>query len=270
MTSGLLWLVPRVNTFDREKAGSISDGAPNGFFPTTHWSAIFSAAGESRTGMAALEKLCLTYWPALYAYARRKGHSVEEAEDLTQAFFQRFLEKKSLLATASPSRGRFRSFLSASMGNFLKDNWKRSKRQKSGGEYAFVSFEAGVLEESYQDLQSDDATPEALYERAWARAFLQRSLDALEEEFRRAGKAALFAELRVFLVGDGRGDAHAVVGERLNLSENAVRTAISRMRRRYGAVLREHIADLVDDPAEVDDELRHMLALLGNRPGAAE
>ena len=231
-------------------------------FPNTSWSIVLAAGRQSSSSADALNKLCATYWYPVYSFIRRKGHSREEAEDLSQEFFARILESEAL-AQARRERGRFRSFLLASVTNFLANEWERSQAQKRGGGEAALSlsFEAG--EARYRHEPHHDLTPEALFEKQWALAVLDGVLAALRQEHVRKGQAAQFDRLRVFLTGDqDRGEYHQLAAE-LNLSEPAARTAVHRLRRRYAELIRDTVTDTVADPEQVEGEIRFLLAGLG-------
>jgi len=230
-------------------------------FPTTSWTMV-SAAGRQSSGSAdALNKLCGAYWLPVYAFIRRRGYSREESEDLSQAFFTRVLEHGAL-GEARRERGRFRSFLLVSVTHFLANEWDRARAQKRGGGCATLSFDFEAGEESYHREPYHELTPEALFERQWAMALLDRVLERLREEHARRGQAVQFDLLKVFLTGDqDRGSYHEVAAK-LDMSDAAVRTAVHRLRRRYTELLREEIAATVADPEEVDAEIRFLLAAL--------
>ena len=230
-------------------------------FPTTSWTMV-SAAGRHSCGSAdALSKLCATYWLPVYSFLRRKGYSPEESEDLCQSFFTRVLEHGTL-GEARRERGKFRSFLLASATHFVANEWDRSRAQKRGGDCATLSFDFEAGEESYHREPYHELTPEALYERQWAMALLDRVLGRQREEHARRGQAAQFDLLKVFLTGDqDRGSTHELTAK-LDMSDAAIRTAVHRLRRRYAELLREEIAATVADPEEVDAEIRFLLAAL--------
>ena len=231
-------------------------------FPTTSWTMV-SAAGRHSSGSAdAMSALCARYWLPVYAFIRRKGYSVEESEDLCQAFFTRVLEHGTL-GEAREERGKFRSFLLASVTHFVANAWDRSRAQKRGGVRATLSFDFDAGEEKYHFEPHHELTPETLFERQWAMALLDRVLGRQREEYGRRGQAMQFDLLKVFLTGDQDRGSHHQVAARLDMSDVAVRTAVYRLRRRYAELLREEIAATVADPAEVDGEIRFLLAALG-------
>lgn len=236
-----------------------------GAFATTHWSAVFAAGGAtSPDAMAALESLCGIYWYPLYVYSRRQGHSPANSEDLTQDFFASFLERNSF-AAATPERGRFRNYLLASFKNFLANAHQRRMTTKRGGRFAFVSIDDTTLETNFQNEPADHTTPERQFDHAWAMTLLAKVARDLKAEYDAAGKSDVFAVLQVYLTG-GKGDSsYETVGAGLGLSESAVKMAVMRLRRRYGELLRREIAQTLNDPRGVEDELRHLLQALSPR-----
>lgn len=230
-------------------------------FRTTHWSVVVLAGqGESAEASAALEKLCRAYWPPLYAYVRGRGYDRHQAQDLTQAFFAQLLEKKHL-ALADRERGRFRNFLLASLNHFLANEWNRERAQKRGGGGEFVSLDA-VLEQEDRPMElSHDLTPERLYERRWAEALLAQVLARLRGEFDGA-KVKRFDALKIFLTEEKGAASYAEAAAQLGLTDQAVKSAIHRLRQRYRELLREEIAHTVATPQEVDEEIRHLIEVL--------
>jgi len=231
-------------------------------FATTHWSIVVTAGAKASPQAAkALEKLCRVYWYPLYAYVRRQGHDVHEAQDLTQAFFARLLEKD-YVSRASRERGRFRSYLLTALNHFLMDDWKRANRQIRGGGRQIFSLDEQTAEERYKHEPVDQMSAEKLYQRRWAMTLLDQVLAHLEKEFIDLGNAALFAELQVFLLGESKAPAYAEIATKLGLTEGAVKAAVYRLRRRYRELLREEIAQTVAGPEEVEEELRALFAVL--------
>jgi len=229
---------------------------------------VLAAGGRapSAESARALAALCTEYWYPLYAYVRRQGHEPEDAQDLTQAFFARLLEKKSL-AAADPLRGRFRTFLLASLKNFLASEWRRSSAAKRGGGLQILRMDFLSAEERYRVDASRELSPEAAYERRWALGVLDTVLAAVRTEHERAGKLELFEALKDRLAGSGEAASYAELSERLGQSEPALRQAASRMRRRFRERLRAEIAETVDGERDVDDELRHLRAVLTGPTG---
>jgi RNA polymerase sigma factor (sigma-70 family) len=235
-------------------------------FPTTHWSRIV-AAGDPGVPLArqALAELCRAYWFPLYAYIRRRGYAPDRALDLTQDLFVRLLEKD-VLAAADPARGRFRTFLRAVCADFLANRRDRENTLKRGGGRPIVPIDSNEAEGRYARELAHELTPERIFDRNWALILLGRVLEQLREEYHAAGQAATFEALCPVLIDGPRAVAYAALAARLGTTEGAVRVAVHRLRRRYGGRLREEIAATVDQPAEVDDEIRDLFAALGQRP----
>jgi RNA polymerase sigma-70 factor (ECF subfamily) len=241
----------------------MADHRPDGRFPTTHWSRIVAAADPGRPDAhAALAELCAAYWFPVYALIRRKGHDPEAALDLTQDYFARLLEKP-VLAAADHRKGRFRAFLLTDCVHFLANARDRAARLKRGGDRTFVPIDSGAAEGRYGAEPAHDLTPERLFERTWALTLLAAVFDALRLEFESDGKGAAFEELKVVLEGGPAAVPYAEIAARLGTSEGAVKVAVHRLRKRYKALLREQIAATVDDPAEVDDEIRDLFDAFG-------
>jgi RNA polymerase sigma factor (sigma-70 family) len=239
------------------------NGRPQGTqFTTTHWSAVLQAGqGDSSAASAALEELCRTYWYPLYAFVRRQGHSPEEAEDLTQDFFARLLEKE-YVALADPARGKFRSFLLSALKNFLTNEWARSTRQKRGGGCALVSWDRASAEHRYEVGPADRLTPEKIFERQWALALLERVLGRLEQEQTAAGRRPFFDQVKGWLWGDRPPVGYAELAGQLGMTEAALKVAVHRLRVRYRELLREEIGRTVSTPLEVQQELDDLMAAL--------
>jgi RNA polymerase sigma-70 factor (ECF subfamily) len=231
-------------------------------FVTTHWSVVLMAReADSSAAQAALAELCETYWYAIYAYIRRRGHRPENAADLTQAFFARFLEKN-FLGDLTPGTGRFRSFLLACCQHFLANEWDKVQTLKRGAGKTLLSLDDDSAEDRYQFEPVDYITPETIFERRWACTVLEQVLDRLRDDFTRSKPPELFEELKVFLsLGQGQ-NSYAEVGRRTGLQESAVKVAVHRLRRRYGELLRAEIAKTVADARDVEDEVRHLIAVL--------
>jgi RNA polymerase sigma-70 factor (ECF subfamily) len=247
-------------------SGSSDDGSTlrgTAQFATTHWSVVL-AAGRSSSPAAqeALESICRTYWPPLYAYVRRQGHDVEESKDLTQAFFARFIDRH-YFGHASPQEGRFRTFLLTSLKHFLVNDWERARAQRRGGGQVPISLDAVMEYEGAWAGPVDQVTPETAYERQWASTLLQSVLSRLEQEQASAGSSELFEALESRLWGAEEAESYEQLAQRLGQKEGALRTAAHRLRHRYGDLLREEIAHTVADANEIDDELRHLITVLG-------
>jgi RNA polymerase sigma-70 factor (ECF subfamily) len=233
-------------------------------FATTHWSVVLATANEdSPQATAALEQLCRTYWHPLYVYVRRRGHSPEDAQDLTQQFFALFLQKQ-YFRLADRARGRFRTFLLHALEHFLVNEWKRSQRLKRGGGAPCLSLDAGQSEQRYAREPTGTMTPERAYEKRWAMTLLERVLASLEDEYAAAGSARVFQELAGLLWGKDAGVSYAQIGERLGMSDGAVRGAMHRLRERYRGRLRAEVAHTVADPGEVEAELRYLIQVVSD------
>lgn len=232
------------------------------WFQSTHWSVVLQAQENfSDEGAAALAKLCENYWYPLYAYVRRKGHSPDDAMDLTQEFFGRLLAKNYLLQ-ADRQKGKFRSFLLAHLEHFLAKEWTRAHRQKRGGGQALLSLDAQNAETRYAFEPPDKTTPAELFERRWALALLEQTMILLRNDYQDAGRGLLFQECKGLLSGDPLDASYADLAAKLAMSEGALKVAIHRMRKRYGELLREQIGLTVANPAHVDEELRSLFAAL--------
>ena len=231
---------------------------PGAVFVTTRWSVVLAAGlSTSAESEQALSYLCRAYWYPLYAFVRRQGHSPEDAEDLTQGFFARLLEKKAL-GVVEQEKGKFRSFLLASLKNFLANDWNRQHAAKRGGQYSVISLDDDSAEDRYLREPSHDSTPEKLFEQSWALTVLDTVLRELRKEYTAAGKAHLFEALQDHLIGDENASYTSAAAD-LGMKEGAVRMTVSRMRRHFGYLLRREIAHTVADPAELDEELRHLV-----------
>jgi RNA polymerase sigma-70 factor (ECF subfamily) len=201
------------------------------------------------------------YWYPLYAYVRRWGYDADQAQDLTQEFFVRLLEKHYLRA-ADPTRGRFRSFLLASLKHFLSNERDRAGAVKRGGRTTVLPLEFENAEGRYSREPPDADTPETIYERRWALTLLERTLARLRREFDAAGKQTLFARLEGHLTGEQETLPYADLGAELGMSEGAIKVTVHRLRRRFGALLREEISETVSEPSQVDDEIRELFRAL--------
>ena len=238
------------------------EGAGPRVFATTHWSVVRAASrSDSELARCALETLCSAYWYPIYVYVRRKGYGPDNAQDLTQEFFAQLIAKEHL-RLADCEKGKFRTFLLATLDYFLAREWSRAHRQKRGGKFTFISLDQQTPEERYRLEPTDTDTPEKQFLRHWALSILKQTMNALESECAANGKAALFREARNLLTGEGAGATYAEIGLRLTMSEGAVRVAVHRFRQRYGELLRGEIAQTVSEPGEVDEEMRYLLSVL--------
>lgn len=232
--------------------------APAGRFAATHWTVVVAAGQEaSPQARRALEELCRTYWYPLYAYVRRRGFESHEAEDLTQEFFARLLAKN-YLANVDRQKGKFRSFLLASLKHFLANEWDRAQAQKRGGQHTHISLDARAAETRYQSEPSDELSADKLLDRQWAVALLDQVLAQLGAEYAAAGKEELFEQLKGSLTGTKDSIPYTTVAAKLGTTEGAVKVAGHRLRQRYRKMLRQEIAHTVASPAEIDEEIRHL------------
>jgi len=229
-------------------------------FNTTHWTAVIAAGrGSSQEAEVALEELCSTYWFPLYVYVRRQTATREDAEDLTQAFFARFLEKNYLERLTS-QKGKFRAFLLAALKHFLANEWDRAHRQKRGGGVMPLSLDWQHADARYQIDPVDNLSPDKLYDRAWAITLLEKVLARLRDENATDDKSRIFAELKGFLMVGTSAIPYGAAAARLNLSEGAVRVAVHRLRRRYRELLREEISQTLSDAGEIAEEMRTLFS----------
>jgi|SoiMethySBSTD1v2_1073268.scaffolds.fasta_scaffold135482_2 RNA polymerase sigma-70 factor (ECF subfamily) len=234
-------------------------------FPTTQWTLVLSAGSEadpqSRDALAAL---CSSYWYPIYAYIRRRGSSAQDAQDLTQEFFTRVVEKR-YMDRADPQKGRFRQFLLMCVNHFLSDAWDRSQAQKRGGP---MGPEPAWCEALYGQEPADTETPELIFERRWALILIERALDGVRAEFVAEGRGADFEKLRGFLAEAGEGSSYAETAAAMGVKLEALRVTVHRMRRRYRDRLRSEIAQTVAAPEEVEPEIRYLLGILASRRGS--
>jgi RNA polymerase sigma-70 factor (ECF subfamily) len=216
-----------------------------------------AGASPSSESEAALECLCQTYWYPLYVFVRRKGHGHEDACDLTQAFFARFLEK-GCVNSADANRGKFRTFLLGSLSNFLTNEWDKTQAQKRGGGITNLSLDEAAAEERYQLETADHETPERVFERRWVQTVMALVLDQLAKEM----DEARFEVLKEYLLDDAGAPSYDETADRLQMSAAAVNSAIHRMRGRFHVLLYEEIAKTVTTAGDVEAEIRQLLAAL--------
>jgi RNA polymerase sigma-70 factor (ECF subfamily) len=230
-------------------------------FTTTHWSVVLQAQGESPGAQEALEKLCRTYWWPLYGYVRRQGYNPEEAQDFTQGFFEMLLERKDFDAVRQ-KKGRLRSYLLASLKNFLAKARRRELAVKRGEGRALVPLDELLAREQADLEPTDTLSADRIYERRWALTLLEQVLARLGEEYQASGSAILFEQLKQSLTDEPSKPSQAKIAEELSMNENAVKQAFYRLRQRYRLLLREEIAHTVAVPRDVEDELRHFITVL--------
>lgn len=255
---GTLLHPPRM--FSSGQKGDAQPQAAAGVFATTHWSVVVRAGdSQSPESMSAMERLCQVYWYPLYVFVRRKGHGHEDASDLTQAFFAKFLEKRYLRSVDS-NLGKFRTFLLTSMTHFLANEWDKSQAQRRGGGVRAISLDEFEAEQRYQFEPVDPATPERIFEQRWAQTLMKVVLDRLAAET----EEKRFDILKGFLIEDKGSVSYDAAAQQLAVSVPAVTSAIHRMRGRFRALLYEEVANTVEKPEDVDQELRHLLAALSD------
>lgn len=228
-------------------------------FHTTHWSIVLRAGGDSNEAQTALARLCEIYWFPLYTFVRREGHDVHDAQDLTQEFFARLLAK-GWIGGVEREKGRFRSWLLASVKHFLANEWDRVRAEKRGGRVKVISIDEATAEERYRHQPAGHENADDAFDRQWALSLLGRVLKRIEAEFINAGKADLFVVIKGTLSGDRT--PYTTLGERLKMSEGAVKVAVHRLRDRYRQLIRAEIQETVADAGEIEDELRHLLTVL--------
>jgi len=242
--------------------GSSASAGPQAAFNTTHWSVVLALSqGDSARAREAMASLCRTYWYPLYAYVRRRGYSAPDAQDLTQAFFARLLAHDSL-ANATPKLGRFRTFILTAMQRFLASEWKQEHAQKRGGGQELLSLDWVAAAERFDLEPATHASPDKLFEKQWAVTLLDDVLKRLEKEYQNDNKTKLFAALKQTLLGQRESQPYAELAGRLGLSEGAIKVAVHRLRKRYRELVREQIAGTVEDPREIEAELRHLFQAL--------
>jgi DNA-directed RNA polymerase specialized sigma24 family protein len=232
-------------------------------FRTTHWSLVLEAGAETENGRSALETLCRHYWYPLYVFVRRRGNEPAEAEDLTQEFFAQLLAG-STLSTARPERGRFRTFLLVALKRFLANQWDHANRLKRGGGREFIALDALEPEARYQVEPATNAPEDVMFDRQWARTLTNGVMARMRLEAEREGSAARFDALKAFLAAEPAGGSYSTLAADLGLSVSAVKSAIHRLRRRYGQMLREEISHTLGVESDIEDEIRHLFAALAS------
>ena len=243
-----------------EKPVTVSGSAAQ--FPQTLWSMVLEAGqGPSSRSRDALATLCRAYWFPLYAFLRRQGKSPHDAQDLTQAFLLHVVEKHTL-TRAQPDKGRFRSFLLASLQYFIADERDKQNAKKRGGGAIFISLDNQDAEQRYVAEPAHNLDPAKLFERRWATTLIERTLARLESEFVEPSRKARFEQLQNFLLGDPKTLSYAQVGQRLGIREGAVKVAVLRLRQRFRELLRLEIASTVSTEEEIDEEMQHLFATL--------
>ena len=231
-------------------------------FATTHWSVVVQAGeNDSPKASAAMAQLCRTYWYPLYAYVRRKGYPAPDAQDLTQEFFARLLSKN-YVTRADRLKGKFRSYLLGTFEHFLAKEWRRAHAEKRGGGRVDFSLDQMDAENRYLLEPAHELTPAKIFDRRWATTVLDQAMACLAQECLAGGKAKLFETVKSLLAGESADTSYAEMALLLSLTEGALKVAVHRLRQRYGELIRAEIAQTVASPAEVDQELHHLLSAL--------
>jgi RNA polymerase sigma-70 factor (ECF subfamily) len=234
------------------------------WFTTTHWSVVLAAGqGESPAAQRALEKLCRTYWYPLYAYVRRLGSTPEDAQDLTQGFFARVLERNDL-GRVDRQKGKFRAFLVASLKHYLSDQRDRDRAAKRGGQHTILSLDAQSAEERYRLEPADATSPDKLFDRRWALTTLDEAVCRLRKEYQDTGKGGLFEQLQGFLSGALEASTYGEAASRLGMTESTLKSYVHRLRQRNREILREVIGDTVASREQIDEELQDLFAALAD------
>src|SRR5256884_3544637 len=248
---------------DQASGNRIDSSAQNGAvaFTTTHWSVVLTAQDESPAAQEALEKLCRTYWRPIYSFVRRQGAGAEDAEDLTQGFFALVLERKDL-STVRKEKGRLRSYLLTSVKNFLADEARHAMAVKRGKGQRLIPLDDIRERERIDVERSDRLTADQIYERRWAFTVLEQVMARLRDEYRSAGNLRFFDQMKKMLMDEPGRPSQAQVANEFDMTENAVKQAFYRFRQRYQTLLREEIAHTVAMPSDIEDELRHLIAVV--------
>ncbi|MGA2659952.1 MAG: sigma-70 family RNA polymerase sigma factor [Verrucomicrobiota bacterium] len=242
----------------------------NAQFTTTHWSAVLAARqADSPAATAALERLCQTYWYPLYAFVRRQGNSPEDAQDVTQEFFARVLQKD-YFAQVDQSKGRFRDFLKAALRHFLADCRDRGRALKRGGGKPLIHLDALTAEERYRLEPADTMTPDRSFDRSWALTAMQHAIAGLREKYAAEGKGEFFEYLKPYLAGSEKGLSQAEIALRLGKSEEAIKSEVFRLRRHFAQCLRAEIQHTVAGVSDIDEEARYLLEVWSDNPWPPE
>jgi RNA polymerase sigma-70 factor (ECF subfamily) len=240
--------------------GTLQEGGAS--FATTHWSVVAqSALTDVPEAADALARLCEMYWPPIYSFIRRRGYNPSDAQDLTQSFFA-FLLRTKAYARTNPLHGKFRSFLLASVKNFLSDNWDREQAIRRGGHYQFVSLDQETAESFYDAASASDSRAECVFELRWAKSLTSGALNSLRKELQAEGKLKLFDQLKSFLTGGSVIPSYDETSALMKLPRATVKTHVHRLRQRYREIVRREIARTVSAPHEIDEELRYLCNVL--------
>lgn len=247
---------------DRQAAeGKAAECKRSTWFATTHWSVVLSAGQSLPGSMEAREALCRTYWEPLYLYIRRLGSTPQDAEDLTQAFLARLLEKDPF-AELDSRNGKFRSFLLISLRNFLADDRDRAAALKRGGGHELLSLDYEAAESRLREAAASELPPGRLYDRQWALTVFDRALRMVGDDYARTNRLQMYEAVRTFISKEGKADDYASIGDRLGMTPAAVRMAALRLRQRFRDQVRQMVATTVSDESEVEDEMRYLVELL--------
>jgi RNA polymerase sigma-70 factor (ECF subfamily) len=237
---------------------------PQPLFLTTRWSMVLEARNKESSGSShALESLCQSYWYPLYVYIRRQGHAAHDAQDLTQSFFARLLEKD-YLQSAAREKGRFRTFLLVATKRFLLNEWDKIRTQKRGGTYVIISLDEEMAERRYRAEPSDALPADEVYDRRWALTLLEQAMARLRGSYVASDREEEFDYLKTFLTADRNDIPYRGIAESLQMTEGAARVALHRLRKRFRRFFREVIADTVSNPEEVDEEVRYVVSILSH------
>ena len=253
-----------VSAYNEIMSSGSDQGAvqPNRQFASTRWSVVRAAGGDdSKVARSALQELCQSYWFPLYAFVRRKVNDSDSAADLTQAFFADLLQRDNI-KQVNPELGKFRSFLLASLKNFLNNQWDKQRAQKRGGGKAVLSIDFAQADDRYSLEPAHADTPERCFEKQWALELIDRTNQELRREFEKRGKVHQFDTLQPFLAGKNESSTFAIAAATLEMTEVAAKVTVHRMRQRFGELLRTEIANTVGDPAEIDSEIQHLFESL--------
>lgn len=247
---------------NRPSSGADSSAKGSWSFTATHWSVVLAAGhSSSPNARAALEQLCRTYWYPLYAHLRRAGQDEDAAQDLVQSFFESLIERD-WVGAADPAKGRFRTFLLVCLKRFVSVQVQRANAQKRGGRNVFISLDDAEAAQRYQLESVEDLSPEGVFDRRWALTLLEQAWDRLRAECDASGKRPLFDHLKAIPAEEAQAPSYRQVAARLSLSESALKCALFRLRARYREIVREEVAQTVNDPNDVDEELRYLLKVV--------
>jgi RNA polymerase sigma factor (sigma-70 family) len=251
---------PLLHQFQKRYSRTMQDLREHAVFATTHWSVVLAAASRPEC-QEPWEELCRGYWYPLYAFIRRDGYTAHDAQDLTQEFLARLIHRRQLDGIQS-GRGKFRSFLLVTLKHFLSDDRKRSGAKKRGGDYVLVSFDEQLAESRFENEPLGAFHPESVFDRQWGLELLHRVRDRLRRRYAERGRDVLFQHLEPCLGGSELRQSYAEMATSLGIDEGTLKVCVHRMRKEFGAELRAEVARTVSDPAEIDAEIRELLAVV--------